>query len=79
MSMNDKERIQINVNLSAGQMEQLRALADHYGSISAAVRVAIDALWRERGRSVQVGAAISDHYAEDADTDTLSHINEPDI
>lgn len=49
--MSDKERIQININLSAGQMEQLRTLAVHYGSISAAVRVALDALWREYVRN----------------------------
>jgi hypothetical protein len=45
--MSDKTRIQVNVHLGQGQMEQLRILAAHYGSISGAVRVALDALWRE--------------------------------
>ncbi len=49
--MSNKDRTQVNINLSAGQMEQLRTLAVHYGSISAAVRVALDALWREYVRN----------------------------
>ena len=56
--MSDKTRIQVNVHLGQGQMDQLRILATHYGSISAAVRVALDALWREFVRSGQVGAAV---------------------
>lgn len=56
--MSNKDRTQVNINLSTGQMEQLRTLAVHYGSISAAVRVALDALWREyvRGRSELAGS-----------------------
>lgn len=50
--MSEKQRIQINVNLSPGQKEQLDIMALHYGSISAAVRVALDALWREYNRPV---------------------------
>ena len=42
-----RERTQVNINLSPGQMEQLRVLSEHYGSVTAAVRVALDALWRE--------------------------------
>jgi len=60
-------------------MEQLRILAAHYGSISGAVRVALDALWREFIRSGQIGTAVSDHYAIDADTDALAQVDEPDV
>ena len=45
--MTDKDRNQINVQLGPGQMEQLRILSAHYGTVTAAVRVALDALWRE--------------------------------
>jgi len=77
--MSDKTRIQVNVHLGQGQMEQLRILADHYGSISGAVRVALDALWREYIRSGQIGAAVSDHYAEDTNTDAGPQIDKVDV
>ena len=50
-----RERTQVNINLSPGQMEQLRVLSEHYGSVTAAVRVAIDALWREHVRGQSSG------------------------
>ena len=65
--MSDKERIQININLSAGQMEQLRTLTVHYGSISAAVRVAIDALWREYVRGSELAGSEGNAIHEDGD------------
>jgi len=66
--MSDKTRIQVNVHLGQGQMEQLRILAAHYGSISAAVRVALDALWREHGRGRDELASIEDDVIhEDGD------------
>lgn len=77
--MSDKERIQINVNLSPGQKQQLDVLALHYGSVTAAVRVALDALWREFVRSGQIGAAVSDHYAVDANADAGPQVNELDV
>ena len=77
--MSKKLRTQVNINLSPGQMEQLRILADHYGSVSAAVRVALDALWREYIRSGQIGAAVSDHYAEDTNTDAGPQIDKVDV
>lgn len=58
--MSDKTRIQVNVHLGQGQMEQLRILAAHYGSISGAVRVALDALWREHIRGRNELASIED-------------------
>ena len=58
--MSDKTRIQVNVHLGQGQMEQLRILAAHYGSISGAVRVALDALWREHVRGRDELASIED-------------------
>ena len=77
--MSNKQRIQVNVNLSPGQKGQLDALALHYGSTSAAVRVALDALWREFVRSGQVGAAVFDHYAEDTNTDAGPQVNELNV
>ena len=67
--MSDKTRIQVNVHLGQGQMEQLRILAAHYGSISGAVRVALDALWREfnRGRA-ELASIENDPIHEDGDT-----------
>jgi hypothetical protein len=66
--MSDKERIQINVNLSPGQKQQLDVLALHYGSVTAAVRVALDALWREhiRGRD-ELASIEDDTIHEDSD------------
>ena len=46
-----KDRIQINVQLSLAQMEQVQILAVHYGSLTTAVRVALDLLWREHVRT----------------------------
>lgn len=43
--MSDKTRIQVNIQITEGQKGQLDALAVHYGSISAAFRVALDDLW----------------------------------
>jgi hypothetical protein len=66
--MDDNKRIQINVHLGQGQMEQLQTLAAHYGGISAAVRVALDALWREYVRGHQELASIEDDVIhEDSD------------
>ena len=66
--MSDKQRIQINVNLSPGQKQQLDVLALHYGSTSAAVRVALDALWREHVRGRKELASIEDDVIhEDGD------------
>lgn len=76
--MSDKKRIQININLSEGQHEQLSELAVHYGSISAAVRVALDALWRDF-RSGQVRPSIPDHHIEDTNTGAGSQVNELDV
>ncbi len=53
--MTDKDRNQINVQLGPGQMEQLRTLAGHYGTVTTVVRVAIDALWREHVRGQSSG------------------------
>ena len=76
--MSNKERIQINVNISPGQREQLDALVAHYGSISAAVRVALDVLHRDLIRSGQIRPTVLDHYAEHADTDASPQVNELD-
>jgi hypothetical protein len=63
--MSDKQRIQINVNLSPGQKGQLDALALHYGSTSAAVRVALDALWREFVRNQAAVSGSPQTFDED--------------
>jgi len=63
--MSEKQRIQINVNLSPGQKEQLDAMAVHYGSVSAAVRVALDALWREFSRGQGELARIEDDVIQE--------------
>ena len=49
--MNDNDRSQVNIRFTPGEMQQLRILADHYGSISAAIRVALDDLWDKRIRN----------------------------
>ena len=67
--MSDKTRIQVNINLSLTQKQQLDAMAVHYGSVTAAVRVALDALWREfnRGRA-ELASIENDPIHEDGDT-----------
>lgn len=71
--MSDNQRIQINVNLSEGQKQQLDVLAVHYGSTSAAVRVALDALWREYVRGQDKLASIKDDVIhEDGDAGRAS-------
>jgi hypothetical protein len=66
--MDEKKRIQINVHLGQGQMEQLHVLAAHYGGVSAAVRIALDALWREYDRGRKELASIEDDAIhEDSD------------
>ncbi len=65
--MSKKLRTQVNINLSPGQMEQLRILADHYGSVSAAVRVALDALWREFVHNRQLASIEDNPIHEDGD------------
>ena len=63
--MSDKQRIQINVNLSPSQKRQLDDMAVHYGSVSAAVRVALDALWREFSRGQGELASIEDDVIQE--------------
>ena len=63
--MSDNERTQINIRFTPGEMEQLKALAVHYGSISAAIRVALDDLWDKRIRNQ--AAVISDAQPLDED------------
>jgi len=45
----------------------LRILADHYGSVSAAVRVALDALWREFVHNRQLASIEDNPIHEDGD------------
>ena len=77
--MSDKQRIQVNVTLSAGQKQQLDILASHYGGVSTAIRIGLDALWREYIRSGQIRPAVADLDAKDADSGAGAQVDELDV
>ena len=59
------KRIQTNINLSPGQRRQLDDLAAHFGSDTAAIRAAIDFLWRDLGQRGFFAPADASNVSED--------------
>jgi len=63
--MNDSDRIQINIRLTATEMQQIRTMSEHYGGVTAVYRIALHDLWDKFLRNQ---TALAESQTEPADT-----------